>query len=184
MRFLHEDNCCSYYRLEVASEVDKLDIPEEDGGFDFFHGLGIIGYPKAFKMWLRRFPRPILIIASEKSRILGWVYVEEWGNTSRDGRTIHVLRAIEVLPELRKSGIGFKLVILALKEITGYMITKPLTEDAEVFFKKIGFMESAEFRKPPLDLSKHPKYLILPIYKRDMLVKDFESAQTSGSSRT
>ncbi len=127
-------------------------------------------------MWLRRFPRPILIIASKKNKILGWVYVEEWGNTSSDGSTIHVLRAIEVLPGLRNRKIGFKLVLLALKEITGYMITKPLTEEAEVFFKKIGFMEPGEFRKPPLDLSKHPKYLILPIYKRDMLVKDFEHA--------
>lgn len=166
----------------MASEVDKFEILEEDGGFDFFHGLGIIGYSKAFKMWLRRFPRPILIVAVDKKKVLGWIYVEEWTEGSEEGMPVQVLRAIEVLPELRKKKIGANLVMLSLKEISGYMITKPLTHEAEIFFKKIGFMDPKEFKKPPVDLSKHPKYLILPVYKRDILVKDFE-AQTMGSSR-
>ncbi len=183
MRLLYKNELCAYYRLEIAREVDKLEVLEEDKGFDFFHGLGIIGYPKAFKMWLRRFPRPILIVALDKKRVLGWVYVEEWTEDSEEGMPVHVLRAIEVLPELRNKKMGAILVMLSLKEISGYMITKPLTDEAKTFFKKMGFMEPKEFKKQPVNLSKHPKYLILPVYKRDMLVKDFE-AQTSASRRT
>jgi len=178
-----KDGEISYMKLENAREVEKLEIPEEEGGFDFFHGLGIIGYKKSFKMWLRKFPRPILILALDKMEVLGWIYMEEWGETSIEGMPVHVLRAIEVLPEFRNRGIGGTLVVLSLKEISGYVITKPLTGQADKFFRRMGFLGPEEFKKEPVDLSKHPKYLILPIYERDVLVKDFEN-HTSGSKRT
>ncbi len=174
MRLLHQDGCCAYYQLEMASEVEKIDIPEEEDGFDFFHGLGIVGYDRAFKMWLRKFPRPILIVAMKDKRIVGWIFVEEWPQDSREGMPVYVLRAIEVLPEERRKKIGRTLVILALRETTGYLITKPLTPEGERFFESVGFMSPKDFKEPPVDLSKHPKYLIFPIYKRDILVRDLD----------
>ena len=174
MRLLYENSGHRYFQLDTPSEVDKIDIPEEEGGFDFFHSLGIVGYDKAFKMWLRKFPRPILIVAMKDRGLVGWSFVEEWGKDSKDGMPVHVLRAIEVLPELRGKGIGRNLVILSLKSTPGYLITKPLTKEAERFFKSIGFMGVEEFKTPPIDLTKHPKYMIFPVYKRDILIKDFD----------
>jgi GNAT superfamily N-acetyltransferase len=174
LRLLHENKYCRYYRLEIASEVDKIDIPEEDEGFDFFHGLGIVGYDKAFKMWLRKFPRPILIVALRDRKVIGWTFIEDWGQSSTEGLPVYVLRAIEVLPEERRKKIGRTLVTLAILETTGYLITKPLTPEAERFFKSIGFMSREEFTKPPIDLTKSPNYLIFPIYKRDVAIRDFE----------
>jgi len=173
LRLLYK-NKYQYYQLERANDVEKINIPEEEGGFDFFHGLGIVGYDKAFKMWLRKFPRPILIVAIKDNRVVGWIFVEEWPNDSKEGAPVHVLRAIEVLPDERRKRIGYTLVILTLKETIGYLITKPLTEEAEKFFRKIGFMSPDEFRNPPVDLTKHPKYMIFPVYKRDFVIKDLE----------
>ncbi len=165
----------SYRKLESAREVEKLDIPEEEGGFDFFHGLGIIGYEQAFKMWLRRFPRPILIVAVSSGSLVGWTYVEEWPESSMDGRPVHVLRAIEVHPDFRRKGIGSTLMVLALKEIIGYMILKPLTEEGKSLFRGMGFKAAEEFRRAPVDLSKQPNYLILPPYKREKIINEFSS---------
>ena len=182
MRVVYRTDGISFSCLERAGEVDNLDIPEEEDGFEFFHGLGIIGYRQAFKMWLRKFPRPILMVALDNHTVKAWIYVEEWGEGSKDGMPVYVLRAIEVLPSLRRQGLGYKMLVLAMKETSGYMITKPLTEEAKDFFKKAGFLEPSEFRRAPIDLSKHPKYLIIPLYKKDKLIRDF--SQTSGSSRT
>ena len=149
-----------------------MNIPEEEGGFDFFHGLGIIGYQQAFKMWLRKFPRPILIVAEKDAAVIGWAYIEEWNETSREGMPVYVLRAIEVHPEYRRKGIGRKLLILGLKEVSGYMIAKPLTSEGERFFRSIGFKSADEFRRTPVDISKQPNYLILPLYIREKVINE------------
>ncbi len=160
----------SYYKLESPREVDKIDIPEEEGGFDFFHGLGIIGYDQAFKMWLRKFPRPVLIIAVQRNTVVGWVYVEEWNEVAYDLMPVYVLRAIEIHPDFRRMHIGCTLLMLVLKETNGYVIAKPLTSEGESFFKEAGFKSADDFRKVPLDISKQPKYLILSPYMRDRII--------------
>ena len=168
-----KDGEISYMKLENAREVEKLEIPEEEGGFDFFHGLGIIGYEAAFKMWLRKFPRPIVLVAISSGITIGWTYVEEWNEVSRDGMSVYVLRAIEVHPDFRRKGVGKTLLILALREIVGYLILKPLTEEGRKLFKNIGFKEPSEFRRSPVDVSKQPNYLILPLYIREKIIRDF-----------
>jgi GNAT superfamily N-acetyltransferase len=181
LKTLYEDRECKYNQLENAREIDNIDIPENEDGFDFFHGLGIVGYKLAFKMWLRKFPRPILIAAMKDRQVIGWAFVEEWGDSENE-QPVHVLRAIEVLPDFKGKGIGRTLVVLSVKMVPGYLITKPMTNEAERFFKKIGFMRVEEFKKPPVDLSKNPKYMIFPIYKKDILISSLN--QTSGSRRT
>ena len=177
-----------YFKLEESSEVDKYRIfvrkeefkpedkakaaEESGGGFEFFRGLGIADYKQLFKIWLRKFPRPILLVAAENMRIISWVYIEEWFDTALDGSSAYVLRAIETVPALRGKRIGFRLLMLGLHETPGYMITKPLSEAAERFFKRAGFMEESEFRRPPVDLSKHCGYLILPPYRKQMVLKN------------
>lgn len=174
MKNLLTDGDISYMKLESAGEAEKLDIPEDEGGFDFFHGLGIIGYEQAFKMWLRKFPRPILIVALQPSNtVIGWVFIEEWNEPSSEGMPVYVLRAIEVHPEFRRKGLGKKLLILGLKEINGYMIAKPITKQGERFFRDMGFMSADEFRRVPVDTSKQPRYLILPLYRREKAINEF-----------
>ncbi len=168
-----------FHKLEDASEVNKFRIlGMEDGrfqggGFEFFRGLGIIGYEKTFKIWLRKFPRPIFIVCVKGSEIISWVFLEEWEGAATDGMAIWVLRAIETLPGMRKKKLGYKLLMLSAQQCVGYMVTKPLTPEANKFFKEAGFMEPAEFKKPPFDVSRHPGYLILPPYRKAMLMEKF-----------
>jgi hypothetical protein len=171
----------TYIKLEEASEVGKFKVVGEDtdsrfsgGGFDFFRGLGIIGYEKTFKIWLRKFPRPIFIVAVEEGNIISWVFIEEWPETASDGSPVYVLRAIETIPSMRKRRIGKRLLMLGLQQTVGYMLTKPLTHDAEQFFRRAGFMDEKELKKSPIDLNRHPGYLVLPPFKKNLLMADFE----------
>jgi hypothetical protein len=166
-----------FYKFEDASDISKFHIVgiEEGrfsgGGFEFFRGLGIIGYEKTFKIWLRKFPRPVFIAATKGHTIVSWVFIEEWlEEPALDGMAVWVLRAIETIPPERQRKIGYRLVILGAQQSVGYLITKPLTPEAERFFRKAGFMSPKEFRKPPMDLTGHPGYLILPPYKKSELL--------------
>lgn len=179
MQALAKSGELTFYKLEDASEVNKFRIlGMEDGrfsggGFEFFRGLGIIGYEKTFKIWLRKFPRPIFIVVVRASDIVSWVFLEEWEDSANDGMAIWVLRAIETLPSMRKKKIGYKLLMLSTQQCVGYLVTKPLTPEANKFFKDAGFMEPAEFKKAPFDLSRHPGYLIMPPYRKAMLLEKF-----------
>ena len=88
---------------------------------------------------------------------------------------MYVLRAIEILPSLQHRRIGTKLVILGMSEVVGYILTKPMTPQAERFFKKIGFMEPGEFRRPPVDLSQHYGYLIMPPFRKRKILEDIDN---------
>jgi hypothetical protein len=52
------------------------------------------------------------------------------------------------------------------------MITKPLNEMAEKFFKDAGFMGESEFKRCPVDLSGYSGYLILPPFKKYEILKE------------
>ncbi len=170
-----------YYQLEDAADVSRfiIETPDRVGlpgrGFSFFRGLGVTDYEKTFKMWLREFPRPIFIIAAKGKVMVGWVYVEAWGEPAYDGEPVYVLRAIEVLPSLRGRRLGAKLTILGASLVVGYLLVKPLTPQAERFFKRLGFMEPSEFRRCPIDLSHHYGYLILPPFRRKKLLEKMEN---------
>jgi len=165
-----------FIKLEQASEVDRFEIPcsesEYDDGFDFFRGIGLTDYRKSFKAWLRRFPRPILIIAADNLRIVSWVFIEEWYENAKDGAPVYVLRSIETIKGLREQKLGFRLLLLGSAQVPGYIIAKPLNHSAEKFFEKNGFMHEDEFRRKPLDLSKNHGYLILPPFKKRLLQED------------
>lgn len=174
-----------YLKLEGASEVDRYRIAGleegdiQTGGFEFFRGLGIIGYGKTFKMWLRKFPRPIFIVAVKANNLISWVFIEEWDDVAYDGSSVWVLRAIETIVPLRKNKIGYRMLLLGAKNCVGYIITKALTEDATRFFKRAGFMEINEFRKSPVDLSHNPGYLILPPYRKKQMLEDLKKYFTT-----
>ncbi|MCX8174455.1 MAG: GNAT family N-acetyltransferase [Thermoplasmata archaeon] len=177
MRLLKKSGNIVYLKLEEPAEIDKYSVPQYgvNKGFEFFRGLGVIDYARTFKSWLRKFPRPVFIAAVENNTVVGWVFIEEWENCAKDGGPVHVLRAIEVLPGYRNTKIGFRLLLLGLLFVVGYMITKPITPEARRFFKKYGFMEEAEFRRVPVDLSSHTGYLILPPFRRKMLLESMSA---------
>ncbi len=140
--------------------------------FEFFKQMGIIDYKGTFKAWLRKFPKPIFIVAMENDSIIGWVHIDEWGEgVARDGNPVYVLRAIETAPELRKRKIGYRLVLLGVYLTVGYMVVKPINQRAEVFFNRVGFKERNEFKNPPMELTKHPTYRILSMSKKQELLE-------------
>jgi hypothetical protein len=154
--------------VDSPADIDKSKLD----GFEFFKQMGIIDYKGTFKAWLRKFPKPVFIVAMENDSILGWIHIDEWGEgVARDGNPIYVLRAIETSPPLRKRKIGYRLVLLGIHLTVGYMVVKPINQRAEVFFKRVGFKEKSDFRKPPMELSKHPSYRILPMSKKQKLNK-------------
>lgn len=176
MRELRKDKNYTYLKLEEPNEVDNFEIrgiEEEEDGFDFFKGLGIVGYSSTFKAWLRKFPRPIFLVAVRKKRIVSWMYVEEWEEAAKDGFPVYVLRAVETAPRLRGRRIGFRLFLLMLNNTAGYIITKPLTSEAKCFFERLGFMEEGELNNSPIDLSHKSSYLVFPAHKRKIVLEKF-----------
>ena len=95
MKELRREGGIIFHKVEDASEVNKFQIESYKdpslGGFNFFIGMGIVDYPKTFKMWLREFPRPIFIAVSKNMKLLGWVYIQDWGEMTREGDPIYVL---------------------------------------------------------------------------------------------
>lgn len=156
--------------IESPEDIEKFSVE----GFDFFKGLGIIDYKRTFKAWLRKFPKPLFLVAAKGDRIISWVHIDEWrGNVAKDGNSINILRAIETLPAFRSKKIGYRLVFLGLQYTVGYMITKPVSMDAKRFFHEIGFRDDSEFKNCPVNLGKHSGYMILPLYRKSEFVKDF-----------
>ena len=166
----------TFVKLEGADDVNKFEIgfadTESKHEFGFFKGLGMVNYSKSFKTWLREFPRPIFIAATRHDMIIAWVYITNWNKPSRDGDSIYVLRAIETIERFRSRKLGFRLLTLGLNQTSGYMITKPLNEKAERFFRKAGFMGENDFKSCPIDLSGYSGYLILPPFKKQQILKD------------
>lgn len=176
MKKLAKSGVYTFVKLDSVDDVDKFEIglnnAQSEGDFGFFKGLGMVNYPRTFKTWLREFPRPIFIVTTKGNMIVAWVYITNWNEPSKDGDSIYVLRAIETLEKLRGRKLGFRLLVLGLSQIAGYMVTKPLNEKSERFFRKAGFIAENEFKRCPIDLSRHHGYLILPPFKKNKILKN------------
>lgn len=169
MRELAGDGAYAYVKLEEPADVDRLQVRSvETGpeGFEFFRGLGIVGYARTFKAWLRHFPRPIFLAALREREIVSWAFLEVNSEPARDGSPIYLLRAIETLPELRRKRIGYRLLLLALGQVTGYVLTKPLTKEARVFFFRAGFEDLEAEEHPPVEPRRYAGYAVLPPHRR------------------
>lgn len=170
MKKLGKSGVYTFFKLESVEDVDKFEVglatSEADCRFGFFKGLGIVDYPKTFKTWLREFPRPIFIVAVKENQVVAWVYITDFKAFSKEGDSIWVLRATETLERYRGRKLGYRLLVLGLNQTTGFMITKPLNVKSEGFFRKSGFMAENEFKRCPIDLSKHHGYLLLPPFKK------------------
>ncbi len=177
MRELGRDATYTYVAFHGPDDAAHVLVPEEDDpeGFEFFRGVGIIGYQETFKLWLSRFPRPLFIAALKDREVVSWAFVEGWREASRDGQPVSVLRAIETLPRLRGQRIGLRVLTLAARDRAGYLITKPLTERAVGFFRTAGFRKEDEIQGSPINLAKHSGYLILTPEARENLLAEKES---------
>ncbi len=165
----------SYIKLFNPQEVDSFKIDETGGErLSFLKELGIISYKSTFKAWLRKFPRPILVFCVEDRNVIAWVYVEEWDSSAKDGEPVYVLRSIETSKARRKKKIGYRLLLLSVRETPGYLITKPINPGARRFFLSHGFIDKDDISRPPIDLQRNPGYLILPPFKKNMLMKDID----------
>jgi hypothetical protein len=169
VRILATDSANLYVQLEEALDLDAYlvrTVETHPEGFEFFRGLGIMGYERTFKLWLRKFPRPIFLAAVKGRDLLAWVFVEESSEAARDGFPLYVLRAIETVPGLRRRRIGYRLLLLASSLVTGYLATKPLTKDAHRFFSGAGFVDLESVPQPPVPPTRMPGYMVLLPPKR------------------
>ncbi len=169
MRELARDDPYVYVKLEESADVDRVQIRSvetDPDGFEFFRGLGIVGYAKAFKAWLRHFPRPIFLAALREREVVAWAFFEEHSEPAADGNPVWILRAIETRPELRGRRLGYRLLLLGLAQVTGHVVTKPLTKEARAFFVRAGFMDLVDDRHPPVEPRRFAGYLALPPHRR------------------
>ncbi len=142
-------------KLEYPYELDKLKI----GRFEYFNKhLGMSDYAGNFRSWLKR-QSVTLIVGIDDVTINGWVMTERWKQNAKDGRSVYVLRAIEVSPFIARKGIGKALFLLSFKACPGHMLTKPVNSIAKAFFLSLGFQEPG--KNCPVDLSSYPGYLFL-----------------------
>ena len=173
MRILASDSTNLYVQMEEAPDIEAYQIRTQEAdtdGFEFFRGLGIMGYERTFKLWLRKFPRPVFLAAVREREVLSWIFVEESSEPTRDGFPLFVLRAVETLPALRRRKIGYRLLLLACAQVTGYLLVKPLTPDARRFFTAAGFLDLEGMPQPPVPPSRVPGYLVLLPPAREALV--------------
>ncbi len=175
MRELARDGTYTYVRFEDAGDIDRVQIRSvetDPEGFEFFRGLGIVGYAKTFKTWLTHFPRPLFLAALREREVASWAFLEELGDRARDGNPVYVLRAIETLPELRGRRLGHRLMLLALHQVAGYVLTKPLTKEARTFFARAGFEELAMEERSPVEPRRFPGYVVLtPDRRREAVAR-------------
>lgn len=170
MRLVFKQGKTIYIQLEDVAEAEYFDYNE----LKFFRGFGITDYKSFFKMWLRRFPKPIIILAIHGRTVVGFVYIEDWGEgTARDGNPVYVIRSIEVAEKARRRKVGTYLVCLSMAMVPGHIITKPIDSRAMQFFRSIGFQESKEIINPPVDLKRKTDHLLLPNYKKNMVLEDW-----------
>jgi GNAT superfamily N-acetyltransferase len=178
MRELARDAAYAYVKFEEPADIDRVQIRSAEtdpDGFEFFRGLGIVGYAKTFKAWLRHFPRPVFLAALRDREVVAWVFLEEHGEPARDGNPVHILRAIETLPDLRGKRLGYRLLLLVLGQVTGYVLTKPLTKEARLFFVRAGFEDLEEEGHPPVEPRKFPGYVAMaPHRRRDVAARAAE----------
>ncbi len=132
MILIARDTDNEYYLVEEAVEIDEFKI----GSLNFFHLYGIVDYSETFKIWLRKFPRPIFIVAVKGRIIIGFIYIDSWEELPF---VVNVLRAQETEEHLREKRIGYKLFLLGAYLSPEYIITKPLTEKSREFYRKLGF---------------------------------------------
>ncbi|WP_367343931.1 GNAT family N-acetyltransferase [Methanomethylovorans sp.] len=150
------DGGLKFSKLRYPYELDKLKI----GSFNYFNKhLGMSNYMDNFNSWLKR-QSVTLIVGIDDVTIVGWVMTERWNQNSKDGRSVHVLRGIEVSPSISRRGIGKVLFLLSFKACPGHILTKPVNAIAKAFFLSLGFQEPA--KDCPVDLSNYPGYLFLP----------------------
>lgn len=177
MKELGQSGIYNFIKMERTEDIDKFSMGIIEEGirktFGFFKPLGMVDYSKSFKTWLREFPRPIFIAATREKAIVAWVYITNLNITSRHGDSVYVLRAIETLEQLRGRKIGLRLLMLGLNQVSGYMVTKPLNQQAEKFFRDAGFKGEKDFKSLPIDMSGHHGYLILPPFKKEEILEQF-----------
>lgn len=145
----------SFHILEHSFELDKLKV----GNFSYFQKhLGMTDYMANFSSWLKR-PAVVLLLAISDKTIVGWCMNERWKPPSRDGRPVHVLRAIEVSPDISRKGYGKSIFCLVSSFIPGHIITKPVNANAKDFFRSLGFVSPDS--NSSVSLMDYPGHVLL-----------------------
>ncbi|WP_407356214.1 GNAT family N-acetyltransferase [Methanolobus sp. WCC5] len=154
------DDGIAFCKLEHAFELDRLKI----GEFSYFRKyLGMADYLSNFRSWLKR-PNVALVLAISGNTVVGWSMNERWSSPSSDGKSVYVLRGIEVSPHLARKGVGKNMFFLISDILMGHIITKPVNRTAKLFFESLGFAEPGAVS--PVNLIDHPGYLILEEQKK------------------
>jgi GNAT superfamily N-acetyltransferase len=169
MRELAREGGFTDVRFEDPADIDRVQIlgaESDPRGFEFFRGLGIVGYARTFKAWLGHFPRPLFLAVLREREVVSWSFTEEHGDRGRDGNPLFILRAIETTPELRGKRLGYRLLLLVLSQVAGHVLTKPLTKEARAFFLRAGFEDLTEDGRSAVEPRKFPGYVAMTPHRR------------------
>jgi len=167
-----------FCQLQSAREIDDLQM----GRFDFFRSFGILDYEKTFKAWLRKFPRPIFIAALRGTHreVVGWNYVDEWNeSSSRDGFSVHVVRAIEVQNDLRRDHIGAHMLKLSFRKVAGHVVAKPVSVGADQFFLSEGFRHVDDDAPFVLPIDLPTNHVFMHSFTRLKVLQAWEKDRTA-----
>jgi len=168
VRLIYKKGRVIYIQIEEPGEVEYFQYTD----LGFFRGFGVTDYPVFFKMWLRRFPKPIILVAVADRDVVGFVYLEDWGEGSaKDGNPVYVIRTIEVIPKYQRRKVGATLACLGMSMVAGHIVSKPIDRRAERFFRSLNFKSSMEISNPPVDMKRKTDHPLLPSYAKTALLE-------------
>ncbi len=145
-----------YVNFERPAEVASYAMK----GLGYFkRALGMSDYLERFQSWIAR-EGPLFLGCLVDNALVGWCMFERWEKNDKDDTPIYVLRMIEVSREHRKQHIGISLMTLVFHIAPGHIVTRPLSKNAEQFFRHLGFIRPPD--NAQIDFRDKYGYLLLP----------------------
>ncbi|MFP4654840.1 MAG: GNAT family N-acetyltransferase [Methanohalobium sp.] len=155
---LHRAGDIVYAVPNSSGSIDELDIDVDiNNGFSYFQNRFAIPYRYFLKTTIDSGHR-VIVAVSHPNVLAGFARFEEYNPYQ-----CYLLRSIEVNSSYRQKGIGKSLLAIAFVHLGAHVTTKPDNKRAQIFFKKLGFMDIRTFSG--FGNEEFRGYLILPSHK-------------------
>ena len=116
--------------IEYHSDLSRIDAADLDG---FFQGWSNPPTPALHHRLLEQSAHFVVAVESGSTRVVGYI------SAISDGVLSAYISQLEVLPALRRNGIGSELVRAMLERLDGiYMVDLICDADVQPFYEKLG----------------------------------------------
>ncbi len=116
--------------IEYHSDLSRIDAADLDG---FFRGWPNPPTPALHHRLLEQSAHFVVAVESGSTRVVGYI------SAISDGVLSAYISQLEVLPALRRNGIGSELVRAMLERLDGiYMVDLICDADVQPFYEKLG----------------------------------------------